>query len=442
MRRPAAGEPRSRIPSASLFAAADRLKDLPELTSIELYAGTAAPFNFNGLVRHYYLREQARAGRSRSQSSAQGRARAARAMPSRSTSASGCKAWPGRRADRRQGRRGAARSARARDAARRDLRTRRSEPRASLPTKVREAFGAVDFVVDIDDSFQQPVRAAALLDRPGDLEFSRRRRAGCLRHHRRHHRRREGRLLAARRRRQADRDHVALPRSARDGWASASCRRRCRPAARARQGANVELGDVVTIKREPASYPIFRHNGRFAEMVPAEVAGRFEAPIYGMLAVEDEIAKLDWGKAGGPPEIQYHGQPADDVQADAAVGRRVGGDLRDLPRHGRRLHRGDPRHLPARGRPVRLLPPAARDPDARAADPDRHRARSLDAGRAVHRDLDDRLHRACRHHRAQLDPARRLHPAPAPARAPACATRCSRRAPSASSRSSSPPPPR
>jgi hypothetical protein len=41
---------------------------------------------------------------------------------------------------------------------------------------------------------------------------------------------------------------------------------------------NVELGDVVHSKAERASYPIFRHNGRFAEMVSAEVAGRFEAP--------------------------------------------------------------------------------------------------------------------------------------------------------------------
>ena len=42
-----------------------------------------------------------------------------------------------------------------------------------------------------------------------------------------------------------------------------------------RQGANVELGDVVTFKRETTSYPIFRHNGRFAEMVSAELAGRY-----------------------------------------------------------------------------------------------------------------------------------------------------------------------
>ncbi|MBV8739997.1 MAG: efflux RND transporter permease subunit [Alphaproteobacteria bacterium] len=39
-----------------LMATADHLKDLPELTSIQLYVRTAAPFNFNGLVRHYYLR--------------------------------------------------------------------------------------------------------------------------------------------------------------------------------------------------------------------------------------------------------------------------------------------------------------------------------------------------------------------------------------------------
>jgi multidrug efflux pump subunit AcrB len=79
-----------------------------------------------------------------------------------------------------------------------------------------------------------------------------------------------------------------------------------------RQGANVELGDVVKLTREPASYPIFRHNGRFAEMVTADVAGRFEAPIYAMLAIQDEMAKLDWGKDGAPA-IRYHGQPENDA---------------------------------------------------------------------------------------------------------------------------------
>ena len=36
--------------------------DLPEVTDYQLYAGTAAPINFNGLVRQYYLREGANVG--------------------------------------------------------------------------------------------------------------------------------------------------------------------------------------------------------------------------------------------------------------------------------------------------------------------------------------------------------------------------------------------
>ncbi|HLB79060.1 MAG TPA: efflux RND transporter permease subunit, partial [Dongiaceae bacterium] len=34
----------------ALMAAADRIRDIPEITHLQLYAGTAAPFNFNGLV--------------------------------------------------------------------------------------------------------------------------------------------------------------------------------------------------------------------------------------------------------------------------------------------------------------------------------------------------------------------------------------------------------
>ncbi len=35
---------------------ADRLRQIPEVTAIQIYAGTARPFDFNGMVRHYYLR--------------------------------------------------------------------------------------------------------------------------------------------------------------------------------------------------------------------------------------------------------------------------------------------------------------------------------------------------------------------------------------------------
>ncbi|MGE0700308.1 MAG: efflux RND transporter permease subunit, partial [Hyphomicrobiaceae bacterium] len=72
----------------------------------------------------------------------------------------------------------------------------------------------------------------------------------------------------------------------------------------------VELGDVVRITEEKASFPVFRHNGHAAEMVMAELAGAYEAPIYGMLAVAEKIASHDWGTLPRP-EISLHGQPRD-----------------------------------------------------------------------------------------------------------------------------------
>jgi len=36
---------------------AEKLRQLPEVTTIQTYTGTAQPFNFNGMVRHYYLRK-------------------------------------------------------------------------------------------------------------------------------------------------------------------------------------------------------------------------------------------------------------------------------------------------------------------------------------------------------------------------------------------------
>ena len=39
------------------YQLAQALMLIPEVTAIQSYAGTASPFNFNGMVRHYYLRE-------------------------------------------------------------------------------------------------------------------------------------------------------------------------------------------------------------------------------------------------------------------------------------------------------------------------------------------------------------------------------------------------
>ena len=75
----------------------------------------------------------------------------------------------------------------------------------------------------------------------------------------------------------------------------------------------VELGDVVKVTREPASWPVFRHNGHAAEMVTAELAGAYEAPVYGMIAVSRALDKMDWGTLT-KPIIKLHGQPEDEAK--------------------------------------------------------------------------------------------------------------------------------
>lgn len=43
--------------AAATNAMANYLRTIPEVTDIESYVGTASPYNFNGLVRHYFLRQ-------------------------------------------------------------------------------------------------------------------------------------------------------------------------------------------------------------------------------------------------------------------------------------------------------------------------------------------------------------------------------------------------
>lgn len=40
------------------YALANYIKTVPEVTNYQLYVGTSAPYNFNGLIRHYFLRNQ------------------------------------------------------------------------------------------------------------------------------------------------------------------------------------------------------------------------------------------------------------------------------------------------------------------------------------------------------------------------------------------------
>jgi multidrug efflux pump subunit AcrB len=55
---------------------------------------------------------------------------------------------------------------------------------------------------------------------------------------------------------------------------------------------------------------IFRRDGRPADMVMAELAGEYEAPVYGVLAINRLVEAHDWAKAGlQKPDISFHAMP-------------------------------------------------------------------------------------------------------------------------------------
>ena len=65
--------------------------------------------------------------------------------------------------------------------------------------------------------------------------------------------------------------------------------------------------------RDRGGQAIFRRDGRGATMVMADLAGRYEAPIYGLFAVDEAIEAYDWkGHGLTKPEILMHGQPEDE----------------------------------------------------------------------------------------------------------------------------------
>ena len=291
-----------------LKAAADRIASLPELVSIQAYSGTSAPFNFNGLVRHYYQRNQPQMGDLSINLTPKGdRKRESHAialdirkrlaglpLPAHS-SLKIVEVPPGPPVLATQ----------LAEIYGPDAKTRRA-----VAAKVRKAFESVDFIVDVDDSFGVPAERLRFSIDQEALEF---------------HGVEEqavydtlGALIAGTKVGYSQRGaglkpiliNVALPRSE----LTLNEKLLSTPLAAggtARQGANVELGDVVKVTHEMSSYPIFRHNGRYAEMVTGDLAGRFEAPIYGMLAVDAAIDKMDWGKLG-KPVISLHGQPLDE----------------------------------------------------------------------------------------------------------------------------------
>jgi len=292
-----------------LQAAADRLAAIEEAQSIQLYAGTAAPFNFNGLVRHYFLRDRPEQGDLQVNLAPRhhrDRASHAIALEARELLA-GLAAPEGtvvRVVETPPGPPVIATLLA-------EIYGPDAETRRDTATRVRAIFEEIPYIVDVDDSFGEPRPRLRIRIDQDALEYFRVEQrdvydtldallAGApvgYSH------RGEGRnpIEIA----------IALPRGEKvwsERLASTPTPANALPGGR----GVVELGDVVAVEEEPGSFPIFRRNGRYAEMVMGELAGEFEAPIYGMLSVQDAIAEAEW--PAGRPEIRLHGQPESDAE--------------------------------------------------------------------------------------------------------------------------------
>jgi multidrug efflux pump subunit AcrB len=290
--------------------AAARLSSLAELSTIQAYAGTAAPFNFNGLVRHSYLRAEPQQGDLQVNLTPKGerhrashdialdvRARLKGLVLPQGASVKVVEVPPGPPVL---------------STLLAEIYGPDAEARRAVARHVREIFRQVPFIVDNDDSFGVPAPRLRIAIDQDNLEF---------------HRVTQSDVYDTV---QAQLGGVAVGYSHRGGGRhpveiavqmpktelSMSARTLSTPVpANALPGERgiVELGDIVSLRTEQASYPIFRRNGRAAEMVTGDLAGAYEAPLYGMLAVSDAIDAKDWGTLP-KPEIRLHGQPESEAR--------------------------------------------------------------------------------------------------------------------------------
>jgi multidrug efflux pump subunit AcrB len=284
------------------------VRGLPEATAMEAYVGTSAPFNFNGLVRHYFLRNKPEMGdvmvallpkgerdRSSHQIALDLRTKLQTLRLLQGSSIKVVETPPGPPV----------------------LATLLAEiygPDASTRQRtaieLEKIFRSVPFIVDVDNSFGEPrpkLRLVPLRDRIDYYGLSERQISDSI-----------SALMGSQTIGYAPRGQgrtplpitIALPQSARS-WSQTLA---STPVASTPSGQLIELGAVVEASREQGSLSIFRRDGRSADMVTAELAGKYEAPIYGMFAVDRAIDAYDWkGKGLQKPMVRMNGQPEDEA---------------------------------------------------------------------------------------------------------------------------------
>jgi len=280
---------------------------MPEAVSAQTHAGTAAPFNFNGLVRHYFLRESPEQGDVQvNLSPKDARDRTSHAIALDLRQRLGALELPA----------GTVLKVVEPPPGPPVIATLLAEiygpdgdTRRAVAARVRQAFEDTPFIVDVDDSFGTRARRIRAETDPSDLAFFDVAEADALDTLRMLN----GATTVGYSHRGAGRAPIPIvvARDKADRVLDERALATPVPANVLPGGRGVvELGDVVRLAEEQASFPVFRHNGRYAEMVQADLAGDFEAPLYGMLAVGDRLDRVDWQALGlTAPEIRLHGQP-------------------------------------------------------------------------------------------------------------------------------------
>jgi multidrug efflux pump subunit AcrB len=302
------------LPEGASVEATDRVAQdiaelvlrLPEVTSVQSHAATASPANFNGLVRHSYLRMDPQMGevavnllpkserdRTSHEVALDIRAQIAGLALPVGTSIKVVEPPPGP-------------PVMATLLA--EIYGPDAETRRATALLVENAFRSVPFIVDVDNSYGTQARRLRATISTDDLEFFGVQEEDVF-----------GTIAALNGGTVVGYSHrgdgrypipliVQRPKGDRvmdERFLTTPIPANTLPGAR----GVVELGDVVKVGEEAASFPIFRHNGREAEMVTAELAGDFEAPLYGMLAVGRALE----GQPGAPA-IVLNGQPDDESQ--------------------------------------------------------------------------------------------------------------------------------
>ena len=292
----------------NLFAAAEIVRTLPEVRSVQAYAGTSSPFNFNGLVRHSYMRQSPELGDLQINLEEKGdRSRVshvialelrrklnALVLPAGTT-------WqvvevpPGP-------------PVMATLLA--EIYGPDAETRRAVAEETKALFKTVPFIVDVSDSYGHPRPRTRIAIDQGELEYFGVEQSDvydtvqAL----------FGGVPVGYSHRGENRDPIEIRVGLPKRELTWDQRIAATPVpANTLPGSKtvVELGQVVRAEQEMGSRVLFRRDGHYADMVMGELAGAFEAPIYGMAAVNRAIEAHDWGKLT-KPTISLRGQPLDE----------------------------------------------------------------------------------------------------------------------------------